>query len=128
GEASIGPEVVEALQAHHWPGNVRELSHAVERAVILAGDGEVQLHHVTTDLVAPRPSAPRSSGEERGRNSTAPLEEISDGDRVVLQGFSISGAEDVLIQAALERTSGNRTQAAKLLGIGVRTLRNKLNS
>ena len=119
-EAYIGPEVVEALRAHHWPGNVRELSHAVERAVILAGEGAVEPHHVTTDLVAPGPSA--------WRGSPAPPEEIADGNRIVLQGLSIAGAEEVLIQAALERTSGNRTQAAKLLGIGVRTLRNKLNS
>lgn len=124
----LGPSVVEALQAHPWPGNVRELSHVVERAVILAGEEAVQPQHVTMDLAALRPAGGRNRGQAGGAGSSLRTDEPTAGDAVVLRDLTISGAEEALIKAALERTGGNRTQAAKLLGIGVRTLRNKLNS
>src|SRR5581483_1767468 len=52
----LSPEVIDALQRHDWPGNVRELRNALERAVILAGEGAIGLHHLPVNL-QPRPAA-----------------------------------------------------------------------
>ena len=109
----VAPEALERLKEHDWPGNVRELSHAVERAVILA-QGTV-LGPEDFDLHAP-PTAGR------------PAAAAADPDSVVLDTLDVKAAEEVLIQRALEKTGNNRTQAADLLGMSVRTLRNKLNT
>ena len=104
------PEGIERLQTYSWPGNVRELAHAVERAVILAQSPE--LGPEAFDLLGDAPS---------GRGVGVP-----DG-AVVLESLKLEDAEAALIEAALERTDGNRTRAAELLGMSVRTLRSKLN-
>lgn len=104
------PDAVEMLRAYAWPGNVRELAHAVERAVILA-QGE-DLGPEAFDLLDSAPTGPGTA--------------LPDG-AVVLETLRVDEAEAVLIDAALERTEGNRTQAAALLGMSVRTLRSKLN-
>ncbi len=103
------PATLEVLQAYAWPGNVRELAHAIERAVILSPGPELA------------PEAFDLLGQSPGGGVMVP-----DG-AVVLESLRIDEAESVLIEAALERTEGNRTQAAGLLGISVRTLRSKLN-
>jgi len=118
---AIKPEAVELLQAYEWPGNIRELAHAVERAVILSS-GEV-LGPEAFDMsrfglaagVNPGPGgAPSPSGNENG-------------DGIAVDSLNLGEVEKVLIERALEATEGNRTRAAGLLGISVRTLRNKLN-
>jgi DNA-binding NtrC family response regulator len=98
------------LSSRDWPGNVRELQHAVERAVILTPGA----------VITPSAFADRRAVAQVGPVATSATQ-------VVLDSLSIEAAEEVLITAALERTGGNRTKAAELLGIGVRTLRGKLN-
>ncbi|MEK9502031.1 sigma-54-dependent transcriptional regulator [Gaopeijia maritima] len=105
------PEAVERLRTYPWPGNVRELAHAVERAVILSPGPE--LGPEAFDLLGDAPGAPGNGGLPEGA--------------VVLTSLRIDEAESALIDAALDRTDGNRTQAAALLGMSVRTLRSKLN-
>jgi DNA-binding NtrC family response regulator len=95
------------LLAHAWPGNVRELENALERALILAGDGEIQSGHVTTGGLSPRA---RRASELLG------------------EGFSLDGFERELILAALERAGGNKTHAARLLGVTRRRLYSLLAS
>ncbi len=123
----IDPEAMAMLQAAAWHGNVRELQHAVERAVILspnptltasALDGE--RFGLTMGLAA------ASSRASLGAAAAAAAG--LDADAIVLHTFNVAEAEGVLIQRALERANQNRTRAAELLGISVRTLRNKLNS
>jgi len=114
---SFEPEAMDLMQAYDWPGNVRELAHAMERAVIFAPDGRIGAQSLVLGdgemgVAAAVPSA--TSG-------------VGNGEGPVLRNLDIGDAEKTLISAALERTEGNRTQAAKLLGISVRTLRNKLN-
>ena len=104
------PEGLEMLRTYGWPGNVRELAHAVERAVILSKGGD--LGPEAFDLLGSAPTG-MGSGVPEGA--------------VVLQSLRVDEAEVMLIEAALERTDGNRTQAAALLGMSVRTLRSKLN-
>ncbi len=119
----IAPETIEFLQKYDWPGNVRELGHAVERAVILTPD------EILTPEAFGRVQfglAPPAGDGVMGRKARATSEE--DGEtRVILDSLNIAEAEQVLIRRALDVTDQNRTRAAELLGINVRTLRNKLN-
>ena len=124
----ISPEALRLLQAHPWPGNVRELQHAVERAVILTTDPLLPLHVFdglrASAEVSNRPplAVPNVAGPAR-TNGSGP----SVGHTVHLQTLNVADAERVLIQRALAAAKQNRTRAAELLGISVRTLRNKLN-
>jgi DNA-binding NtrC family response regulator len=111
-----------ALTAHRWPGNVRELQNVIERAVILCGDsGILEPEHLGLSTTAadvsavPSLAAPRASG--------ASSTQAASGEDLV----PLAEIEKRHIFAALEKTGQNRTHAAKLLGISVRTLRNKLS-
>jgi len=112
---------IAALHAHAWPGNVRELQNVIERAVILCGDGDVVgPEHLglgaranapmpAPAVVQPAPATPPAA--------STPAPDIT----------TLAELEKRHILAALERCQGNRTHAAALLDISVRTLRNKLN-
>jgi DNA-binding NtrC family response regulator len=120
----IAPDAMQWLQAQAWPGNVRELQHTVERAVILTHDTTVQLHTFESAHFA-GPATDGALMVPKHRSDT-PLDgaELA----VTLRSLNIGAAEQVLIEKALERTGGNRTRAAELLGISSRTLRAKLNA
>jgi DNA-binding NtrC family response regulator len=114
---AVTPDALEGLAAYDWPGNVRELAHAVERAVILC-PGTV----LTAEVL--RPGEPRPAF---GPPATGARDEETGDGRIVLESVNLKEAEDVLIREALQRTDQNRTRAAELLGISIRTLRNRLN-
>lgn len=119
---------------YDWPGNVRELQNLMERAMLLAGGGQVDRPHFLIDgedwppVVGEAPadaSVPDTEPEISPAVSSAvsaSLENALDG-----AGLTLDEIERIAILKQLEQTSGNRTQAADLLGISVRTLRNKLN-
>ena len=121
------------LMEHDWPGNVRELQNLMERAVLLAGHGPIDTAHFLMDTEAmdwqePEEEAPESTSgpaEETLGNEPGPDFEPAGGMPGSLG--TLADMEKQMIMKSLENTSGNRTQAAKLLGISVRTLRNKLN-
>ena len=96
----------ERLVARAWPGNVRELENALERALILAGEGDVVAEHLVTGAGA------------RGRGPAD----------LLVEGFELDAFERDLVHAALERAGGNKTAAAKLLGITRRRLYSLLAS
>jgi len=105
----LSSAAIEALQFHSWPGNVRELRNVIERAVIICSGEQVERHHF-----APYPIEQR----ERLRNEDTlslpvgtPLEEV----------------ERQMIMRTLQKTKNNKTRAAELLGISLKTLHNKLN-
>jgi DNA-binding NtrC family response regulator len=105
----LSSAAIEALQFHTWPGNVRELRNVIERAVIICSGEQVERHHF-----APYPIEQR----ERLRNEDTlslpvgtPLEEV----------------ERQMIMRTLQKTKQNKTRAAELLGISLKTLHNKLN-
>ena len=64
--SDISPDVMEAFQRHPWPGNVRELRNVLERAVILAGEGTIEMKHLPAFLQTPRSRA-RDERAGRGR-------------------------------------------------------------
>lgn len=100
-ERRFSQEALEALEAHPWPGNIRELRAAVEHAVVLGNGKELTLTDLPTSL-RPQISLP-AEGE-----------------------MNLSRIESTMIQKALEESAGNRTLAAKKLGISRRTLHRHL--
>jgi len=105
GEIYFSPEAEEALSAYPWPGNVRELENVVMRAVITAGGAVVDLSSLP----------PAISGKSAGSDHV-PIE----------VGFSIHEAERLLIIQTLQKLGGNRTRAARMLGISRKALYNKV--
>ncbi len=122
----IAPETIEMLQAYHWPGNVRELAHTIERAVILSPDPILRPAAFDQERFGLTPVGPTVNGKGPHAVAAAPAHAEEDG-RIVLETLNLEDAEKILIERALEATNQNRTRAAELLGISVRTLRNKLN-
>jgi transcriptional regulator with PAS, ATPase and Fis domain len=108
--AALEPRAMELLCAYTWPGNVRELRNVIERATIVASG-----HFITTDdlpqLVDITRAAAPASGLVRG----------------LAPGLTVAEAEQQLIDVTLQHTHGNKTRAAELLGISLKTLHNKLN-
>ncbi len=109
----LSKEAYDMLMAYSWPGNVRELRNVLERAVILAGEGDVRPSHLPRNV----------SGQK-------PMEVVADGDGVaairLTAGTTVEEAERQLIQLTLKHTGNNKTRAAELLGISLKTLFNKL--
>ncbi len=130
----LSPATVQLLQDYDWPGNVRELQHAIERAVILANDAILQPHHFDAarfGLVAGGGGPTPMRGTPLVRAISTPATTAAapaDPDGIWLPSLDTVQAETLLIQAALERAEGNRTKAAQLLNMSVRTLRHKLNA
>lgn len=124
--AGISPEALALLQLHEWPGNVRELQHVIERAVIMSSDAVLQARSLDAETFrngrAKNGKHPEPAATTGATNGT-----VVPPDGVVLTSLSLDHAEEVLIAKALEATGKNRTRAAALLGISVRTLRYKLN-
>ena len=117
----ISQECHNALRSHAWPGNVRELQNVIERAVILCPDGEeLQPEHLG---FIPSGTVPKSAAHAE----TAVEPEIVPMAHSPEQIVALDEVEKQHILRALEVCDGNRTQAAKHLGISIRTLRNKLH-
>ena len=110
---NVTPDVMDAFRKHNWPGNVRELRNVLERAVIMAGEGAIHMAHLPYDFgvsVGSRPPA-----------------QVFEPESVRLAvGTTVSEAEKALILVTLQHTKNNKTRAAEILGISLKTLFNKL--
>jgi DNA-binding NtrC family response regulator len=104
----LSPEAVEALQSHTWPGNVRELRNVIERAVIICSGETIERHHL-----APYPLEQRAATRSED-TITLPV------------GTPIEEVERRMILRTLQKTDNNKTRAAELLQISLKTLHNKL--
>jgi DNA-binding NtrC family response regulator len=108
----VSADVMAAFQKYDWPGNVRELRNVLERAVIVAGEGSVEMVHLPYDF-----------GVSSGNPAKAPQEPNC---ARLPVGTTVAQAEKALILLTLQHTKNNKTRAAEILGISLKTLFNKL--
>lgn len=116
----ISPAALKALESYRWPGNVRQLEWAIERAVVLGETSEVELCDLPPEIL--------DTGEETGATEAWPapaLRTEEDLGPVIPEG-SWEEHEKAKIIEALQRTNGNITRAAQLLGMTFRTLQYRL--
>jgi DNA-binding NtrC family response regulator len=106
---TFGAEALEALDAYAWPGNVRELRNVVRRAALLAEGPEIEVGDLMLPAAAPRPSPDLP---QQAPDLSRPLEEV----------------ERDYILAVLSECGGNKAKAARVLGIAVKTIYNKLEA
>jgi DNA-binding NtrC family response regulator len=104
---SVADDVLEMFRNYSWPGNVRELRNALERAVLTVSGDVLTKGHISSDFGRP----PRTVAGE-GLTLRA--------------GLSVEEAERRLIEETLKYTRNNKTRAAEMLGISLKTLHNKL--
>jgi DNA-binding NtrC family response regulator len=103
---AITPQALKSLMDHHWPGNVRELQNVLERAVALSSSSTLDVADIHID-------APRRAHAES--------------DRAVLpEGMSMEQWEEEMLREALKRANGNKSQAARALGLSRNALRYRL--
>jgi DNA-binding NtrC family response regulator len=107
--SGVSPRVMHVFERYDWPGNVRELRNVIERATIVAQGRVIDVQ----DLPPLAGLAPVST----------PAPAASD----LAPGTTVEEAERRLIEITLEHTGGNKTRAAEMLGISLKTLHNKLN-
>ncbi len=105
----ISPETMSAFLEYHWPGNIRELENLLERLVVLADGSEIRAEDLPETVLHPAPEGGHLEVDDdlSVKRHTADLERV-------------------LIRRALERTGGNKTQAAELLELSPRALRYKI--
>jgi two-component system response regulator HydG len=108
--SSITPATRKALMAHFWPGNVRELKNTIESMVVIDSDGVLDVDDLTEEIQA----SAATVGEGAAAGSST------------LVGRSLEEIEKYYIAETLKMTGGNREEAARVLGIGERTLYRKL--
>ncbi len=119
-ERLLHPAAEALLLGHAWPGNVRELENAIHRAVLLA-DGR----DIGADAIELAPASPFRAVVEAAAPAAPPR---TGGNPIAaLVGRRMEEVERDLILETLGRCLGNRTRAAEILGISIRTLRNKLS-
>ncbi len=124
----LTPGAVACLERAAFPGNIRELENVIVQASFLAGGGEIRSEHLLGLLEGEAGEVVEEGRKpvEAAQDSFPSLESPPSG--ICLRaGQSVWEVERELIRVTLDACQGNRTQAAKLLGISVRTLRNKLN-
>ena len=122
--AGLEPEALELLCGHDWPGNVRQLQSVVERAVILSTEPVLRVH-LFASLRSPAATQEPANGSTAAQ--TAPTNGAGGAHVLELPSLDLMEVERRVIEQALALTKGNRTRAAHMLGINVRTLRRKLN-
>jgi len=114
---ALNRESLDLLLRYDWPGNVRELENVMERAVLLCEDGVVRPEHLQLEGFLDERAAPPSAG------SSGDLP----GEAFPAPAMTLRDAEKALIFKTLKEVNGNRTTASRILGVSVRTIRNKLH-
>ena len=111
------PSALARMIHYSWPGNARELKNAVERAALLSSGETVTLEHLPQEVIGDEPlDAPHLKL----------VEESGKGKVILPIGSSMEEAERRLITSTLEHTGGNKTRAAKILGVSLKTMHNKV--
>jgi len=122
----VSPEVSQALQQHEWPGNIRELEHTIEAAMNIVEGNNIELEDLPQHL---QPKQNKGQTQPNLDERTSPFS-ASQNQALQLENLTLREAvnhlEDFMIEQAMEKTSGNILQAAKILGIPRQTLQYKL--
>jgi transcriptional regulator with PAS, ATPase and Fis domain len=106
---SVSDAVLQLFNNYQWPGNVREMRNTLERAVIVCEGGLIEPRHLPPNF------------------GTSGIRTTSDGEGIRLEvGTTVEEAEKMLILKTLATTNNNKTRAAEILGISLKTLHNKL--
>jgi two-component system response regulator HydG len=114
---SVGRDAMNQMVNHSWPGNIRELKNAIERAALLTAGGTIQPEHLPPEIAAG--SEPAATNDEDSSDESGP--------RIVLPiGITMAETEREMMRSTLAHTSGNKTQAAKILDISLKTMHNKV--
>ncbi|MCL5095931.1 MAG: sigma-54 dependent transcriptional regulator [Candidatus Omnitrophica bacterium] len=108
----LTPDALEALTRYHWPGNVRELRTAIEHAVVLCRGDRIDLRDLPATV----------------RNGATGTPETAKQQSITQSNLTVQEAEKQLLVRALQESRGNRTLAAKKIGISRRTLHRKLHA
>ena len=111
----LAPETIKAFRQYHWDGNVRELRNAIERAVILEESEQITLQYLPPKLSRSDNSSVNGSSKLNNYHIHLPP-----------AGISLESVENSLIEQALQRSQGNVTHAAKILGLSRDQLRYRL--
>ena len=107
----ISPEVTRLFQSYSWPGNVRELRNVIERAILLEAEDELLVEHLPLEI-------------SLEQELTEGVQEVKNLDE--LYPISIKEMEELLVNKTLKETEGNKSKAARILGISRQTLREKV--
>lgn len=110
---SIASACLSWMQTYAWPGNARELENCMHRAFLMCTGETIQIEHLDLDNIS--------------ENILGTAAEPDENVEMIKAGMSIRDMERALIRQTVTHVRGNRSEAAKLLGISIRTLRNKLN-
>lgn len=126
----LSAEAVAKLQAYGWRGNVRELENTMHRAILMSMDDELEAAaiHLQDGDNTPAPAVVKAEANDVQAPAAAAAQPLENpGGVTELVGRTIADVERDMIINTLEHCLGNRTHAANILGISIRTLRNKLN-
>ncbi|MBU1155946.1 MAG: sigma 54-interacting transcriptional regulator, partial [Proteobacteria bacterium] len=113
----ITPEAYELLSAHSWPGNVRELANAMEKCLIFGRGHPVGAEEVATLVLEPGEGPGGSLSPEMDQAIRAWCRQGIAAGRSRLLGALLNRVEEIIVSEALETTKGNRSRAARLLGV-----------
>ncbi len=120
----LSQDVLDWFARGTWPGNVRELRNQVERAVIMAGEGEIQLRHLPGVAQTSQTAAPQATPVPPALT----LQPVPDNILQIPVGIRMSEVEESYVRLTLKHTKNNKKRAAEILGLCLRTLHNKLRS
>lgn len=130
----LSAEAIDKMKAYHWPGNIRELENTMHRAILISAEDDIEAAAIHIDVQVEQspqinnpPTASAQTDTEAGGPANKPVKPQNPGAVESLIGRSIADVERDMIINTLEHCLGNRTHAANILGISIRTLRNKLN-
>lgn len=121
----FSPSALSAMESYPWPGNIRELENVIQRALLMAEGRVIEPDDLMIDF---EPSDNESGPVPFPSHSASAAVHGDNAEAIRLPiGTTVREMEEILIHRTLDEVNGNRTRAAELLGISIRTLRNKLN-
>ena len=128
--SALSADALDSLIRYPWPGNVRELKNCIERATVMAGGGTIRREHLAPEVrdyrepvdadAAPQPPVVVEAAPDLGGPGRVP-DIVS-----VPLGSSMEQAEREVIRSTLQHTAGNKTRAARILGVSLKTMHNKV--